>query len=135
MFLWVCLRYRVHPPNVTSLALTCCQIRYYSIVLLIFDVTQIHLFARPGITSDKVYVPPSFSLNSILMPGTSCLGMDPTIRVIGAVSLWSIEIIMQLRIYALYEGNKKVSIAVYHFHAFALTIKTCIQLNPTGCFV
>ncbi|KDQ23875.1 hypothetical protein PLEOSDRAFT_1048725 [Pleurotus ostreatus PC15] len=74
-------------------------IRYYSIVLLIFDVTQIHLFARPGITSDKV-----------------CLGMDPTIRVIGAVSLWSIEIIMQLRIYALYEGSKKV--ALFNFTLF-----------------
>ncbi|KAJ8455097.1 hypothetical protein ONZ45_g19053 [Pleurotus djamor] len=67
-------------------------IRYYSIVLLIFDATQIHLFARPGITSDKV-----------------CLGMDPTIRVIGAIALWSVEIIMQLRIYALYDCGKRVA--------------------------
>ncbi|KAL0952560.1 hypothetical protein HGRIS_006816 [Hohenbuehelia grisea] len=67
-------------------------IRYYTLFLLIFDVTQIHLFARPGITSDTV-----------------CLAMDPTIRVVGAISLWSVEIIMQLRIYALYKCNKKIA--------------------------
>jgi len=67
-------------------------IRYYSLTLLIFDVTQIHLFARPGITSDDL-----------------CVAMDSIIRVVGAISLWSIEIIMQLRVYALYNCSKKVA--------------------------
>ncbi|KAF9466256.1 hypothetical protein BDZ94DRAFT_1319532 [Collybia nuda] len=67
-------------------------IRYYSIALLIFDVTQIHLFTRPGITSETV-----------------CVAMDSIIRIVGAISLWSVEIIMQLRIYALFKSSKKVA--------------------------
>lgn len=67
-------------------------IRYYSIALLIFDVTQIHLFTIPGITNDTV-----------------CVAMDTIIRVVGAIALWSIEIIMQLRIYALYDCSKVVA--------------------------
>lgn len=46
-------------PDVKWLLLTSLilfQIRYYTISLLIFDVTQIHLFARPGITNDTLYV-------------------------------------------------------------------------------
>lgn len=35
--------------------------------------------------------------------------MDPTIRILGAISLWSIEVIMQLRVYALFDCSKKVS--------------------------
>jgi len=68
-------------------------IRYYSLALLIFDVTQIHLFARPGITSNVV-----------------CIAMDPITRVAGAIALWSIEIIMQLRIYGLYRSSRKVAL-------------------------
>lgn len=34
--------------------------------------------------------------------------MDTIIRVVGAVSLWSVEIIMQLRVYALYSCSKRV---------------------------
>ena len=41
-----------------------------------------------------------------------CLIMDPTIRVVGATSLWAIEIVMQLRVYALFNCSKKVSISV-----------------------
>ncbi|KAJ8522144.1 hypothetical protein ONZ45_g1221 [Pleurotus djamor] len=67
-------------------------IRYYSIFLLVFDAIQIHVFARPGITSDIV-----------------CLAINPTTRIVGAISLWSVEVIMQLRIYALFESNKKVA--------------------------
>ncbi|KAF8066714.1 hypothetical protein FPV67DRAFT_1417573 [Lyophyllum atratum] len=67
-------------------------IRYYSLALLIFDVTQIHLFSRPGITSDTV-----------------CVAMDSIIRIVGAISLWSIEIIMQLRVYALYGCSRRVA--------------------------
>ncbi|KAJ3542373.1 hypothetical protein NMY22_g3533 [Coprinellus aureogranulatus] len=67
-------------------------VRYYTLALLLFDVIQIHTFAIPGVTSNTV-----------------CLAMDPTIRVVGAISLWSIEIIMQLRIYAIFSCSKKVA--------------------------
>jgi hypothetical protein len=37
--------------------------------------------------------------------------MDPITRLAGAISLWSIEIVMQVRIYALYRCSKKVSLS------------------------
>ncbi|KAJ6470162.1 hypothetical protein DFH09DRAFT_1110916 [Mycena vulgaris] len=76
------------------------RIRYYnlpiyilphSIALLLFDVVQIHAFARPGITSN-----------------TLCLDMVPITRSAGAV-LWSVEIVMQLRFYALYGCSKRIA--------------------------
>ncbi|KAJ6520659.1 hypothetical protein DFH09DRAFT_1331655 [Mycena vulgaris] len=75
-------------------------IRYYnlpiyilphSIALLLFDVVQIHAFTRPGITSN-----------------TLCLDMIPITRSAGAV-LWSVEIFMQLRVYALYGCSKRIA--------------------------
>ncbi|KAJ3710165.1 hypothetical protein C8R42DRAFT_381715 [Lentinula raphanica] len=42
--------------------------------------------------------------------------MDSIIRVVGAISLWSVEIIMQLRVYALYHCSKKV--AIFNFVLF-----------------
>jgi hypothetical protein len=36
--------------------------------------------------------------------------MDAMIRVVGALSLWAIEIVMQLRIYALFRCSKRVSL-------------------------
>ncbi|KAJ7607497.1 hypothetical protein FB45DRAFT_947791 [Roridomyces roridus] len=68
-------------------------IRYYSIALLMFDVVQIHVFARPGITTNNL-----------------CVAMDTIIRVVGAVSLWSVEIILQLRVYAIYGCSKRIAI-------------------------
>ncbi|KAF8962580.1 hypothetical protein BDZ97DRAFT_1824325 [Flammula alnicola] len=68
-------------------------IRYYGIFLLIFDVTQIHVFSIPGITSD-----------------TLCVAMDSIIRIVGALMLWAIEIAMQMRIYALFKCSRKVAI-------------------------
>ncbi|KAI5828236.1 hypothetical protein K523DRAFT_244942 [Schizophyllum commune Tattone D] len=38
-----------------------------------------------------------------------CIIMDPVDRLSGAVLLWSVEIIMQLRIYAIYERSAKVA--------------------------
>jgi len=67
-------------------------IRYYTIILLIFDVVQIHSFTLPGVRTREL-----------------CLAADPTIRIVGAISLWSVEIIMQLRIYALFNRSKKVA--------------------------
>ncbi|KAG6835679.1 hypothetical protein H0H93_015824 [Arthromyces matolae] len=61
--------------------------------LLMFDVTQIHVFSIPGITSDNL-----------------CVAMDSIIRVVGAISLWSIEIVMMLRVYALYNCSKRVAV-------------------------
>ena len=39
-----------------------------------------------------------------------CVWMDAIIRVVGALSLWGVEIVMQLRIYALYRLSKRVAI-------------------------
>ncbi|KAJ4490991.1 hypothetical protein J3R30DRAFT_165340 [Lentinula aciculospora] len=68
-------------------------IRYYTLALLLFDVVQIHVFTLPGVTSDNV-----------------CVAMDSIIRVVSAISLWSVEIVMQLRVYALYNCSKRVAI-------------------------
>ncbi|KAF9497323.1 hypothetical protein BDN71DRAFT_604761 [Pleurotus eryngii] len=73
-------------------------IRYYTIFLLVFDVARTHIFTLPGVTSDIV-----------------CLAINPTTRIIGAISLWSVEIIMQLRIYALFRSNKKPQSKGYCF--------------------
>ncbi|KAF8987753.1 hypothetical protein BDQ17DRAFT_1334881 [Cyathus striatus] len=78
-------------------------IRYYGIALLMFDVTQIHLFKRPGITNDNV-----------------CVAMDSIIRIVGAFLLWLIKIVMQLRIYALF--NCSLRIAAFNFALFLASI-------------
>ncbi|KAJ6489079.1 hypothetical protein C8R45DRAFT_1143572 [Mycena sanguinolenta] len=107
-------------------------IRYYSIALLLFDVAQIHVFARPGITSNNL-----------------CVAMDTVIRVVGAVSLWSVEIIMQLRIYALYGCSRRIAalnlilfagsiagfmwILIYNHSRRASVIASVIHLNLPGC--
>ncbi|KAJ7141638.1 hypothetical protein C8R46DRAFT_1135444 [Mycena filopes] len=107
-------------------------IRYYSIALLLFDVVQIHVFARPGITNNNL-----------------CVAMDTIIRVVGAVSLWSVEIIMQLRVYALYGCSKRIAafnltlfaasiigflwILVYNHSRRASVIASMIHLGLPGC--
>ncbi|KAJ7258416.1 hypothetical protein B0H12DRAFT_1182540 [Mycena haematopus] len=107
-------------------------IRYYSIALLLFDVIQIHVFARPGITNNNL-----------------CVAMDTIIRVVGAVSLWSVEIIMQLRIYALYTCSKRIAafniiifagsiagfmwILIYNHSRRASVIANVIHLGLPGC--
>ncbi|TCD61725.1 hypothetical protein EIP91_008011 [Steccherinum ochraceum] len=67
-------------------------VRYYTIAVTLFDVAQIHSFAtfQPSLTT--------------------CVAMDSVIRVVGALSLWAVEIVMQLRIYALYRGSKKIAL-------------------------
>ncbi|KAJ7811001.1 hypothetical protein B0H14DRAFT_2459801 [Mycena olivaceomarginata] len=107
-------------------------IRYYSIALLLFDVVQIHVFARPGITSNNL-----------------CVAMDTIIRVVGAGSLWSVEIIMQLRVYALYGCSKRIAalnfllfvgsivgfiwILIYNHSRRAAVIAGAIHLGLPGC--
>ncbi|KAJ7209018.1 hypothetical protein B0H12DRAFT_1158238 [Mycena haematopus] len=107
-------------------------IRYYTIVLLLFDVIQIHVFARPGITSNNL-----------------CVAMDTIIRVAGAVSLWSVEIIMQLRVYALYNCSRRIAmvnfilfagsivgflaILIYNHSRRAAVIASVIHLDLPGC--
>jgi len=78
-------------------------IRYYTIVLVIFDVVQIHSFTLPGVRTLAL-----------------CLAADPTIRILGAISLWSVEIVMQIRIYALYSRSKQV--AVFNGTLFIISI-------------
>ncbi|KJA26498.1 hypothetical protein HYPSUDRAFT_275893 [Hypholoma sublateritium FD-334 SS-4] len=68
-------------------------VRYYTIFLLGFDTVQIHTFAIPGVATHAL-----------------CVAADPATRIVGAVSLWSIEIIMQMRLYVLYDRSKKVLI-------------------------
>ncbi|KAF7335758.1 UBA-e1-C domain-containing protein [Mycena venus] len=107
-------------------------IRYYTIALLLFDVIQIHVFARPGITSNNL-----------------CVAMDTIIRVVGAVSLWSVEIIMQLRVYALYGCSRRIAainlilfagsivgfmwILIYNHSHRASVIASVIHLDLPGC--
>ncbi|KAJ3514650.1 hypothetical protein NLJ89_g2248 [Agrocybe chaxingu] len=79
------------------------QIRYYTIVLVIFDALQIHSFAIPGVPSKTV-----------------CVAIDPVTRLVGGISLWSVEIIMQLRIYALFNRSRKV--ALFNGVLFILSI-------------
>ncbi|KAF9524805.1 hypothetical protein CPB83DRAFT_596388 [Crepidotus variabilis] len=67
-------------------------IRYYTICLLLFDAVQIHVFARPGVPNDNL-----------------CVMIAPVARVLGAISLWSVEVIMQLRIYALFNRSRKIA--------------------------
>ncbi|KAL1659025.1 hypothetical protein GGF50DRAFT_92231 [Schizophyllum commune] len=69
-------------------------IRYYTLALLAYDVFQIQWLARihPAMTNPML-----------------CIIMDPVDRLSGAVLLWSVEIIMQLRIYAIYERSAKVA--------------------------
>ncbi|KAK0200744.1 hypothetical protein DFS33DRAFT_1507440 [Desarmillaria ectypa] len=68
-------------------------VRYYSISLLVFDAIQIHVFSIPGVPSDNL-----------------CVAVDAITRITGAISLWSIEIVMQLRVYALFTCSKRVAV-------------------------
>jgi len=67
-------------------------IRYYTIVLLIFEVVQTYSLTLPGARTRE-----------------RCLAAYLAVRIVGAISLWSVEIIMQLRIYALFNRSKKVA--------------------------
>ncbi|KIM37269.1 hypothetical protein M413DRAFT_276320 [Hebeloma cylindrosporum] len=58
-------------------------IRYYTIFLVVFDTIETHIFPIPAIMTQSL--------------------------IVGAISLWSIEIIMQLRIYVLFDRSKKVA--------------------------
>ncbi|KAI0032781.1 hypothetical protein K488DRAFT_22931, partial [Vararia minispora EC-137] len=77
-------------------------VRYYTVAVELFDVAQIHSFAtfQPSLTT--------------------CVVMDAMIRVVGALSLWMIEIVMQLRIYALFRCSKKV--ALFNAILFVISI-------------
>lgn len=53
---------------------------------------------------------PSDNLKRETDSALRCVWMDAIIRVVGALSLWGVEIVMQLRIYALYRLSKRVAI-------------------------
>jgi hypothetical protein len=112
LFFWVSPTQWVSPSEGIDLS---SKIRYYGIALLMFDVVQIHVFAIPGITNDNLYVPPqTFSPHRSLLNGfqthSRCVAMDSIIRVVGALNLWVIEIVMQMRIYAIYGCSRRVYI-------------------------
>ncbi|KAJ6549996.1 hypothetical protein B0H19DRAFT_1160193 [Mycena capillaripes] len=125
------IRY-IWPQSLSFSKLMFLWIRYYTIALLLFDVIQIHVFARPGITSNNL-----------------CVAMDTIIRVVGAVSLWSVEIIMQLRVYALYGCSKRIAainlilfvgsivgfmwILIFNHSRRASVIAGVIHLGLPGC--
>ncbi|KAH9916593.1 uncharacterized protein BXZ73DRAFT_53718 [Epithele typhae] len=88
-YIWVSSAFQTGPWNTGKFLFF--WIRYYTIMLAVFDVAQIHSFSR---------FRPSL---------TTCVVMDAMIRVVGAISLWAIEIIMQLRIYALFHCSKRVA--------------------------
>jgi len=84
-------------------------IRYYTIVLVLFDVLQIHLYASPGFANTY-----------------RCVLIDPVTRLAGAISLWVVEIYMQLRIFALYNRSRKV--AIFNAVVFIISIGLFIWL-------
>jgi hypothetical protein len=61
----------------------------------------------PRTTCESLHVSVLFAHTLTAVAG-SCVAMDTIIRVVGAVSLWSVEIVMQLRVYALYDCSKRV---------------------------
>jgi len=79
----------------------------------------------------------------------SCLAVDPILRIAGAISLWSVEIVIQLRIYVLYRCSRKIAIfnAALFFCAILAfvgiltdlaigrqkAIKSAIRLTLIGC--
>lgn len=62
----------------------------------------------------------------------SCVAMDSIIRVVGALSLWSAEIIMQLRVYALYKCSRRVRSLVFNLSSSAFSISPS-ELFYTTC--
>ncbi|KAF9546969.1 hypothetical protein CPC08DRAFT_796352, partial [Agrocybe pediades] len=85
------------------------SIRYYTILLVLGDVIQTHGFAIIGVTSlDR------------------CLAIETITRMAGAISLWSVEIIMQMRIYFLYNRSKKI--ALVNMTLFAVSISAFVAI-------
>ncbi|KAK0237221.1 hypothetical protein EDD85DRAFT_908007 [Armillaria nabsnona] len=107
-------------------------IRYYSISLLLFDALQIHVFSIPGVPSDNL-----------------CVAVDAITRITGAISLWSVEIVMQLRVYALFKCSKRVAvingflfassiaaflwILIHNVERQGAVIADAVQLPLAGC--
>ncbi|KAF9048783.1 hypothetical protein BJ165DRAFT_1057008 [Panaeolus papilionaceus] len=67
-------------------------IRYYTIILLVLDVIQAHAYSRPSPATH-----------------TLCLLLNPISGMAGALSLWSVEIVMQLRVYVLFNRSKRLA--------------------------
>ncbi|KAK2460163.1 hypothetical protein APHAL10511_007842 [Amanita phalloides] len=85
-------------------------VRYYTIGLLVLNVAQIHLFTHPGYATN-----------------TSCVAFDLILRIMGAIALWAIEIIIQLRIYALFRCSRKIAI----FNVVLFFCSICAFLGVT----
>ncbi|KAK0477033.1 hypothetical protein IW261DRAFT_1338928 [Armillaria novae-zelandiae] len=90
-------------------------IRYYSISLLVFDALQIHVFSIRGVPSDRL-----------------CVAVDAITRITGAISLWSVEIVMQLRVYALFKCSKKVAVINGFLFASSIAAFLWILIHNVG---
>lgn len=115
MFFFVSFRQRVLKHDSSSSSHN--QIRYYTIMLLIFDVVQIHSFAIKGVPSKRL-----------------CVIIDPIVRIVGAISLWAVEIVMQLRIYAMYDCSKKVHTTCHSFLSSEINPEFARLHGSTGYF-
>ncbi|KIL64410.1 hypothetical protein M378DRAFT_11435 [Amanita muscaria Koide BX008] len=84
-------------------------VRYYTISVIVLNAIQIHLFTHPGYATD-----------------TSCVVFYILLRVAGGIAVWAIEIIMQLRIYALFGCSSKI--AIFNALLFFTSILSCLGI-------
>ncbi|KAM6504158.1 hypothetical protein JOM56_001101 [Amanita muscaria] len=68
-------------------------VRYYTICLIMLNAIQIHLFTHKGYATN-----------------TSCVVFSILLRVSGGIAVWAVEILMQLRIYALFGCSRKIAV-------------------------
>ncbi|KAF8956178.1 hypothetical protein BDZ97DRAFT_203423 [Flammula alnicola] len=73
------------------------------ILLVVFNTLQIHTFAIPGVVTRSL-----------------CVAVDPMTQVAGAISLWSVKIVLQMRIYVLYKRSRKI--ATFNGILFAVSL-------------
>ncbi|PPQ63566.1 hypothetical protein CVT24_004863 [Panaeolus cyanescens] len=66
-------------------------IRYYTILLLVFEACQVHLLAQPAFATEKF----------------RCAVIDPLSQVLGIINIWAADVILLLRIYAFFQCSRK----------------------------
>jgi hypothetical protein len=84
-------------------------VRYYTIAVILLNTIQIHLFTHKGYATD-----------------TSCVAFYVVTRVAGGIAVWAIEIIMQLRIYALFGCSRKI--AIFNAVLFFTSMLSCLGI-------
>jgi len=84
-------------------------VRYYTIAVILLNTIQIHLFTHKGYATD-----------------TSCVAFYVVTRVAGGIAVWAIEIIIQLRIYALFGCSRKI--AIFNAVLFFTSMLSCLGI-------